>query len=386
MPRVLPARALPLLLALALAVALVPATASPAAASTDYEQVVNITFPVADPDGLTTFRDDYHDSRGGGTRVHRATDIGGRDAYGLPIHAAEGGTITWITGLDGAGPHSTAGYAIGVRGDDGRTYRYMHLGRNDGPTGEAYASGMRSGTRVERGQHIGFLGYSGNASATWPHLHFEIIQSGVRDPYGTDRINPVFSLRDAVRRGDLPTGSVARVNRTRFADVPADHPHVAGIDWVAEQGITRGCATSGHYCPSNGVTRGQMATFLMLAGKLPDGGPHGFSDVPAGHPHERGIAAIKAAGITTGVGGGRFDPQGIVRRDQMATFLRNALDLPASDRRYPDVDASSPHAGAIGAIGDAKITTGYKDGTYRPGLTVTRAQMATFLQAADAAR
>jgi hypothetical protein len=78
----------------------------------------------------------------------------------------------------------------------------------------------------------------------------------------------------------------------------------------------------------------------------------------------------------------RFAPQATVRRDQMATFLRNALDLPASQRSYPDVDASSPHAVAIGAIGDAGITEGYRNGTYQPLGDVSRAQMATFLHRA----
>ncbi|WP_052666443.1 S-layer homology domain-containing protein [Nitriliruptor alkaliphilus] len=383
MLRVTSGAVLSLLLGVGLVVAMLPSPSASASAVAGTDQIVNITFPVHDQGRLTSYHNDYFGQRSRGD--HGATDIGGPNAYGLPVHAAVGGRITSINGIEGRSLPSW-GWAISILGTDGRTYRYLHLGRQDGPAEEAYAPGLVRGSEVQRGQHIGYVGHSGNASASWPHLHFEISDPNVVDRQGTDRINPYFSLRDAEARRDYPSGSVARVNRARFSDVPSDHPHLAGITWVAEQGITRGCATPGHYCPSNGVTRGQMATFLMLAGKLPDGGPHGFSDVPAGHPHERGIAAIKAAGITSGVGGGRFDPQGIVRRDQMATFLRNALDLPRSDRRFPDVHGSSPHAGAIGSIADAGITTGYKDGTYQPGLTVTRAQMATFLQRAHAAR
>lgn len=374
MLRHLPARALRLVLVAAFAFALVPATA--ASASTDYRQVVDITFPVDDPLGQTWYSDDYHQTRSGGTRYHKATDIiGRRDAYGLPIHAAVGGKVTWITGLDG--PVPSYGWMITIAGTDGRSYSYIHLGRQNGPASEAYAPGIKKGTIVKRGQHIGYLGHSGNASADWPHLHFEIHQTGVRDPYGTERINPYFSLKNAEARGDYP--GVATV--AGFSDVPVGHAHEAGIAWVADRQVTLGCAPA-RYCPGEGVTRGQMATFLQRAGQLPDGGPHGFSDVPAGHPHARGIAAIKAAGITTGVGGDRFDPDGLVRRDQMATFLRNARNLPSSTRTYPDVDPRSTHADAIGAIGDARITTGFPDGTYRPHLTVTRAQMATFLKAA----
>jgi hypothetical protein len=373
-----PARHLRLLLVAVLALTVAPATS--AAASTDYRQVVDITFPVHDPSGLTTYTDDYDAWRGGGTRRHKATDIGGPDAYGLRIHAAVGGTISWITGLDG--PPPSYGYMITVAGDDGRSYSYVHLGRNDGPASEAYAPSLERGARVERGQHIGYLGYSGNASKSWPHLHFEIEQSGVRDPYGTERINPVFSLRDAERRGDYPDRAVVRAAGSGFADVSETHAHREGIDFVDVRGITSGCGGY-NYCPERAVTRGQMATFITNALDLPTGGAHGFSDVPPGHAHAAGIAAVAAAGVASGKGDGTFAPDAPVRRDQMATFLRNALDLPASTTGYPDVPAGSTHASAVGAIADAGITEGFRDGLYRPDLSVSRAQMATFLMRAD---
>jgi hypothetical protein len=376
--RRVPARArhLHLLVLVALAVALLPAGAASAQSSID--TVVSITFPVHDPDGLTTYRDDYHDPRGGGTRVHMATDIGGARADGLRIHAAVGGTITWITRLDGANV-GTAGYALGVRGDDGHTYRYMHLGRDAWGPDRAYAPGIARGARVERGQFIGYLGSSGNASLDWPHLHFEIC----RAHDCTDRLNPFVSLRDAERRGDYPGEGVARSAGSGFLDVPRDHAHIDGITYVDVAEITQGCRID-RFCPDRSVTRGQMATFLMKAFDLAPGGAHSFSDVPANHPHAEGIAAVAAAGISEGKGDGRFDPQAPVRRDQMATFLRNAMRLPASNTTFLDVPANSPHAGAIGAVADLGIALGQSDGTYRPLAPVSRAQMATFLQRAAA--
>ncbi len=372
------ARSLRLLLTVVLGASLLPATAALAG---PVDQVVNITFPVNDSRGLTSYSNDYLGARSRGD--HGATDIGGPRAYGVPVHAAVGGRISSIQGLDGRPP--SWGYAISISGTDGRTYRYLHLGRNDGPPSEAYAPGLERGTVVARGQLIGYIGHSGNASASWPHLHFEISDPRVTDRQGTDRINPYFSLKDAERRRDYPSGSVARTSGAGFADVSIGHPHAPGIAWVAERRVTAGCGTM-LYCPNDGVTRGQMATFLMRAMKLPPGGPHGFSDVPARSAHAAGIAAVKAAGIANGVTADRFDPQAIVRRDQMATFLRNALDLPASDRTYPDVTPGSTHAESIGAIGEAGITLGNNSGHYMPGEPVARGQMATFLQRAFADR
>lgn len=37
------------------------------------------------------------------------------------------------------------------------------------------------------------------------------------------------------------------------------------IAWLAESGITRGCADAERYCPNAAVTRGQMASFLSRA-------------------------------------------------------------------------------------------------------------------------
>jgi hypothetical protein len=113
---------------------------------------------------------------------------------------------------------------IYVNGDDGRTYGYIHLGRQDRGWQEAYAPGIARGVRVGRGQHIGFNGCSGNASCSAPHLHLEIHDNAITDPYGTNQRNPYSNLADAQRRGDTP-GAIG-------ADCPGDGYALAG-DWDA---------------------------------------------------------------------------------------------------------------------------------------------------------
>jgi hypothetical protein len=55
-----------------------------------------------------------------------------------------------------------------------------------------------------------------------------------------------------------------------FADVPASHPLAAWIEQLAREGITAGCATNpSRYCPDAGVTRGEMAVFLVRIFNLP---------------------------------------------------------------------------------------------------------------------
>lgn len=180
-------RCLPLLLAVVVTAA-GPAAITPAlAAPDDYRAAVDITFPTI---ASATYRDDYANPRSGG-RVHRATDLFG--PAGAPIYAARGGRVVWLP-LTESG---NAGFALQIAGDDGRTYAYYHLGRAGGTLGQAVVRTIKLGSTVERGQRLGLLGDSGNAAGGAPHLHFEIQDNGVVDPYGSNRRNPYASLRKA---------------------------------------------------------------------------------------------------------------------------------------------------------------------------------------------
>lgn len=355
--------------------------AIPAAAQTPaYNQVIDLTFPVHDPNGRTTFSNDFLSGRSRGH--HGATDIGGPNAYGLQVHAAVAGRISFITGLTSALP--AWGWAIYVQGDDGRSYRYLHLGRQNGPASEAYAPGMAVGVRVERGQHIGYVGHSGNASASWPHLHFEIDDPQVTDPQGTNRINPYWSLMAALQRGDRPGATPPPPPRevvAGFQDVATTHVHAESIGWLAESGITQGCAPA-RFCPTRAVTRGEMATFLSATLGLASGSTQDIPDVEASHTHAAGIGAIMAAGIARGRTDGTFGPNDPVTRAQMATFLANAFELPVASHTFGDVASDDVHGPGIGAVAASGIALGTPNGTYQPSRHVERAHMAAFLHRA----
>ena len=162
----------------------------------------------------------------------------------------------------------------------------------------------------------------------------------------------------------------------RFSDVGGD-THAASIEAFAASGIGMGYA-DGTFRPTAPVTRAQMASFLSRALGLPEGPAGAFSDV-GGNAHERAIGAIAAARVTAGYSDGRFGPDELVTRAQMATFLVAAFDLPAGTMSFPDV--TGVHAGSVSAIAGAGITAGYPDGTFRPAQPVTRGQMATFILA-----
>lgn len=104
-------------------------------------------------------RDTFHDARG--KRVHRALDIMAR--RGTPVVAAGDGQVAKVY------RHILGGLCVyQYDAKQEHVYYYAHL--------EAYAPGLAEGQILKRGDPIGFVGTSGNASPTAPHLHFAVIK------------------------------------------------------------------------------------------------------------------------------------------------------------------------------------------------------------------
>ena len=174
----------------------------------------------------------------------------------------------------------------------------------------------------------------------------------------------------------------------RAADLPpggtfADdngNVHEGMIEAIAAIGITGGCNASGTlYCPLVDVRRDQMASFLARALDLPDSTTDWFSD-DSGSTHEDNINKVADAGIALGTGGGLFDPYANVRRDQMASFLARAFGLPDSTTDWFSDDNGSTHEDNINKIADDGVTLGCDDqGHFCPADLVRRDQMASFL-------
>lgn len=170
-----------------LVVVLTAALAAPVAAVAEDVDSSQIFFPVQVTDQLN-YGDHWGDARSGGRR-HLGVDM--MSPAMTPVFAAQNGTIHAWEGDCTKGEYCSSYYLL-LDGDDGRMYFYVHLnndtpGRPNGCDGtggvenafaprlvDALRAGSLKGTRVTRGEHLGFLGSSGNASCSGPHLHFEI--------------------------------------------------------------------------------------------------------------------------------------------------------------------------------------------------------------------
>ncbi|MES2001868.1 MAG: M23 family metallopeptidase [Pseudomonadota bacterium] len=131
--------------------------------------------------------DTFTAARAGGARSHDAIDIMAPD--GTPVFAAADGTVEKL--FDSA----RGGITLYERSSDQRwVYYYAHL--------SAYAPGLAEGQTVKRGQMIGRVGHSGDASPDGPHLHFAINQMAAGEKWwrGTP-INPYPLLAGKSVRG-----------------------------------------------------------------------------------------------------------------------------------------------------------------------------------------
>lgn len=427
------ARSAAVVVAAALAASLSPAApataeeAAPAPApgvEPPADLVIDLTFP-ADPAGR--YSDDYTQPRSSG-RTHCGTDILGRKHSAL--YAAVGGVIEF---MPTAKP--SYGYMIALRGDDGRKYSYVHLnddtpGTDDDAAGpeHAYAPGLVKGSKVARGQLLGFMGDSGNTKGT-PHLHFEIhdarYETAACQTGGINRINPYASLEAARAEGDHGTSPATapaagagttpttRTTPTTTPTTPTTAPVVGGTARTIQRACTTGVVgaaftdvgpthAAGVRCisgwqvaagtspttfsPTGPITRAQLATFVAnlasAAGRpLPRSATDHFDD-DDGSVHEGNINRVAAAGIM-GSADRRFSPDLAVARGSMATVVaksyryRTGVALAAGLDSFTDV-ADNPNEGNIGAVASHGIAVGYADGTFRPLAGVTREQMATF--------
>jgi 5'-nucleotidase / UDP-sugar diphosphatase len=125
----------------------------------------------------------------------------------------------------------------------------------------------------------------------------------------------------------------------------------------------------------------------LLAALLPVSNPqaafadaHDFSDISEANFHYDNIVAMAEAGIILGFPDGTFRPGLSITRGQMASLLARAEGLEPAEPPYDFTDIEgTTHAGNIQALADIGVIEGRPDGTFGPGLAIRRDQMASLV-------
>ncbi|AJG96282.1 S-layer protein [Bacillus anthracis] len=177
-----------------------------------------------------------------------------------------------------------------------------------------------------------------------------------------------------------PLTNVQAENTLGFKDVPENHWSYKAIMDLKEKNIVAGYG-NGMFGFGDNITRGQVArliyAYLKPADELNAQNP--FTDIE-GHMFEKEILALNKAGIMNGFGNGKFGPDNILTREQLAVVLTKAFNFKAtSTTTFKDVDKNYWATNAISALQENKITTGTGDNKFEPQSLVTREQYALFL-------
>jgi murein DD-endopeptidase MepM/ murein hydrolase activator NlpD len=120
-----------------------------------------------------SLRDSWHAPREGGRRRHEGIDIFA--PRGTQVRATTEGIVLRV------GRNNLGGKVVWLLGPGCQRHYYAHLDR---------FAGVHAGMRIDAGTVIGYVGNSGNAAGTPPHLHY-----GVYTPKGA--VNPYPFLRSA---------------------------------------------------------------------------------------------------------------------------------------------------------------------------------------------
>ena len=125
----------------------------------EYLRSRDLMVPVAGiaPDRIP---DSFNDARSG-ARIHRATDI--LAPRGTPVLSADDGRVLRVS-------HNRRGGLVVYATDpeERLVYYYAHL--------DHWAKGLAQGTKLAKGDVIGYVGTSGNAPKNTPHLHFQVMR------------------------------------------------------------------------------------------------------------------------------------------------------------------------------------------------------------------
>lgn len=122
--------------------------------------------------------------RDGGRRSHKGIDIFAPKGTG--VVAVADGIISYI------GDQPKGGHCLWLTTESGTSFYYAHLDR--------WAAGLYEGLEVRSGDLLGYVGNTGNAKTTPPHLHFAVNDNDeMVNPY------PILTRASVVKRARVAT-------------------------------------------------------------------------------------------------------------------------------------------------------------------------------------
>lgn len=175
---------------------------------------------------------------------------------------------------------------------------------------------------------------------------------------------------------------IQKAGATSFKDVTL---YKDEITYLTDKKIINGYP-DGTFKPDRDLTRLQAVTMILREKGITDfTAPNpNFTDMKPGNYGYEVVAKAVELGIIGGKtakdGSKYFDPAAPLTRGQMAKILVEGYKLPKTkDVYFTDVSADNGFKDYISVLATENITTGYTDGSFKPGLKLSRAHFAVFM-------
>ena len=174
-----------------------------------------------------------------------------------------------------------------------------------------------------------------------------------------------------------------------YFDVKPGSWYEQSVQYATEHGLMNGTG-SNTFEPESTMTRAMLVTVLWRYANAPKPGANPFTDVPNGKWYTDAVAWAAENGVVNGVGDGKFEPDGSVTREQMATILyRYAQKLGIDTSKHAELSAF-PDASRVSAYARAPMQWIVAEGVIggsrengqdwlNPQGNATRAEVATIL-------
>ena len=184
---------------------------------------------------------------------------------------------------------------------------------------------------------------------------------------------------------DQPCDGGEGCSSGKFVDVSARDWFHEAVDFAVEQGLFGGMSAN-TFEPDTPMTRAMLVTVLWRYEGEPDAPANTFSDVKSGTWYSNAVSWAAANGVVNGVGNNKFDPEGKITREQMATILFRYAQKKGIDtskrgnlNAFPDGGKTASWAkdAMQWTVGEGIING--SDGKLLPQGSATRAQVATIL-------
>ena len=242
--------------------------------------------------------------------------------------------------------------------------------------------------------------WNGYPTATWELPHEHLYTATVTAPTCTEKGYTTYNCECGDRYIDTyvdalghsyENGVCVRCGEKKpqppveFVDVPKNEWYADAVAYAVQNGLMNGVGND-RFDPEGSMTRAMLVTVLWRYEGEPEAGSNSFRDVLHGQWYTDAVSWAAANGVVNGVGNGRFDPEGKITREQMATILFRYAQKKGADTSkrgnlgaFPDGTKVSAYAeeAVQWTVGEGVING--SDGKLLPQGSATRAQVATIL-------